>query len=179
MKYYKNKTFKIIFKKLVFVGGLIGFFVGTSFDLFAFIKSGTCDPYYASLKSNKVNSHRGPGKEYKIVFEYVQKGTPIMIIAKYDHWRKIKDPNGDESWIHKSLLSPKRFVITISENPSKLMSQSNEAGELVAFIKKDVVMELISTRGNWCKVELSNSERKYMGWIKKESVFGVFENETN
>lgn len=144
---------------------------------FAFIKSGTCDPYYASIRSNKANSHRGPGTEYKISFEYIQKGTPVMIIAKYDHWRKIKDPFGSESWIHKSLLSQKRFVITVSNTPTKLMEESNDNSNLIAFVKKNVIMELVAARGNWCNVKIYNGGEKFRGWIKKSEVFGVFENE--
>ncbi len=181
MKYKKlfrhilqDSVLKYCFNSFITISFLFIF----SCDLLAFIKSGVCDPYYASLKSDKVNSHKGPGKEYKICFEYIKKGIPVMIIAKYDHWRKIKDPSGDESWIHKSLLSPKRFVITISENPAKLISESNDSGNLIAFVKKNVVMELMSIRGNWCRIELYSKDKKYMGWMKKENIFGVFENET-
>ncbi len=146
-------------------------------ETFAFIKSGICDPYYASIKSNKANSHRGPGKEYKISFEYIQKGMPVMIIAKYDHWRKIKDPFGSESWIHKSLLSSKRFVMTTNNTSAKLMSDSNDNSNLIALIKKNVIMELIAVRGKWCEVKIYSGGEKYRGWIKKSDVFGVFDNE--
>lgn len=148
-------------------------------DLNAYVKSGRCDPYYVSIKSNRVNSHRGPGKEYKISYEYIQKGTPVMVIAKYDHWRKVRDPIGDESWIHKSMLSSKRFVIVISEKPTKLMQKSNETSPTVAFVKKNVVLELISVRGNWCNVVFCGDTKKYSGWINKSAVFGVFESETS
>ena len=147
-----------------------------SANLDAYIKSGTCDPYYASIKSNEANSHRGPGKEYKISFKYIQKGTPVMIIAKYDHWRKIRDALGDESWIHKNMLSPKRFVIIVNDK-ARLMSQTNNASKTIAYVKKNVVMELVSVRGKWCNVVSHGNNGKYTGWIKKSDVFGVFENE--
>ena len=54
------------FKKLALVATA---FLIYSNDLNAYIKSGRCEPYYASIKSNRVNSHRGPGKEYKISYE--------------------------------------------------------------------------------------------------------------
>ena len=149
-----------------------------SANLNAYIKSGRSEPYYASIKSNRVNSHRGPGKEYKISYEYIQKGTPVMVIAKYDHWRKVKDPVGDESWIHKSMLSPKRFVIVMSKNPTELRQKSNETSKIIAYVKKNVVLELATVRGNWCNVIFRGNTGKYSGWIKKSDVFGVFENET-
>lgn len=163
------------FRTLAF---LVATFLVSSGDLNAYIKSGLCDPYYASIKSSRVNSHRGPGNEYKISYEYIQRGTPVMVIAKYDHWRKVKDPLGDESWIHKSMLSSKRFVMVMSEKPTKLVQKSNEASDIVAYVSKNVVLELISVRGNWCNVIFRGNAEKYSGWINKSDVFGVFENET-
>ena len=165
-------------KRLNEIAFLLLLTLSCSDGLDAHIKSCRCKPYYASIKSNRVNSHRGPGKEYKISFEYVQKGTPVMIVAKYDHWRKVVDPDGDESWIHKSMLSPKRFVIVICENPTKLMQKSNETSDVVAYVRKNVVLELATVRGNWCNVVFRGNTGKYSGWIKKSDVFGVFENET-
>ena len=57
------------FKKLAFFAAI---FLLYSNDVNACIKSYRCEPYYASIKSNRVNSHRGPGKEYKISYEYIQ-----------------------------------------------------------------------------------------------------------
>lgn len=154
---------------------LFAFFIFAT-DLLAYIKSGACEPYYASIKSNEANSHRGPGKEYKISYKYIQKGTPVMIIAKYDHWRKIKDSDGDESWIHKNMLSSKRFVI-VTNSTARLMDQTNNASKITAYIKKNVILELIAVRGKWCNVSFRGNIGKFSGWIKKSDVFGVFENE--
>ena len=142
------------------------------------INSGICQHYYASIKANKANSHVGPGKDYKISCEYIVRGVPVVIIAKYDHWRKIQDPTGAVSWIHKSLLSPKRFVITIGDGVCQIRENSNDSANVIADVKKNVVMNLLSVRGNWCKVETTYLGKKYIGWIKKTSVFGVFNNET-
>jgi SH3-like domain-containing protein len=135
------------------------------------IKSGTCVPYYVSLKSNKINAHVGPGKDYKIKYVYIQKGLPVAVVAKYDTWRKIKDPDGEEGWMHKSLLSTKRFVI--SNREALLMSHSNDSSHVVAKITKNVVMELKAVRGNWIKVSISHSDEKFEGWVKNENVFGI------
>ncbi len=143
------------------------------------IKSGYCKPYYASIKSNRVNSHIGPGKDYRVVCTYIQAGTPVLITAKYDHWRKIKDPAGDECWIHKSLLSPKRHVIIKAKDVVPLTADTRESSKSIAFIKTNVVLELVTVRGNWCKVSVKYLNKKYSGWIKKNTVFGVFDNETS
>jgi SH3-like domain-containing protein len=105
-------------------------------------------------------------------------GTPVVVIAKYDHWRKIRDASGYESWIHKSHLSTKRFVMTVGDEAAPIFENFNDSSRIVAYAKKNVVMKLVTIRGNWCKVETQYDGIKYSGWISKCSVFGVFDNET-
>lgn len=156
--------------------GLI-FFVIFSGSSSCAIKSCLCSPYFASIKSNRVNAHVGPGKNYKITCEYIASGVPVVITAKYDHWRRIKDPDGVECWIHKSMLSPKRFVISISKTPIPLKEKTNDGSKVIAKIKQNVIMRLLSVRGNWCEVEAIYKNKKYKGWIQKNTVFGVSNNE--
>jgi SH3-like domain-containing protein len=147
--------------------------------LYGKVVSAKCNPYYASIKSNKVRAHVGPGQNYKLVCEYISKGLPVMITAKYDHWRRVVDPDGTESWVHKSLLSSKRRVISRCGKYCELRKDSNDNSPLIAYIKKNVIMELVIVRGNWCKIEANFRDDKYVGWIKKENLFGVLDNETS
>jgi SH3-like domain-containing protein len=146
-------------------------------DSVATIKSGKCEPYYVSIKSGKVNAHVGPGKIYKVVYEYTQKYLPVKVIAQYDNWRKVKDPDGDEVWIHKSLLSTKRFIIT-RESITQLMADTKETSTTIAKIKRNFVMELLTVRGNWCKASFWWHGKKFTGWVRKSDVFGVLAEET-
>jgi SH3-like domain-containing protein len=146
---------------------------------FAAISSGICDPYYATIKNEQTPSYVGPGKNYKVACVYTIAWTPVIVIAKYDHWRKIRDASGYESWIHKSQLSTKRFVITISDEAMPIFDNFNDSSRVIAYVKKNVVMKLVTVRGNWCKIEVQYDGVKYSGWINKCGVFGIFDNETN
>ena len=139
------------------------------------IQSGACDPYFASIKVSELNLHVGPGKNYKIICKYITKCLPVLVTAKYDHWRRIKDPEGTIGWVHKSQLSNKRYVIALKT--CNLVSDSNESAKLVAKIKKNVIMQLHGNRGNWCKISVKLKYRKLQGWVKKIDVFGVFNDE--
>jgi SH3-like domain-containing protein len=142
------------------------------------ISSKFCDPYCATIKQSRTPIYVGPGKNYKILCLYTVSKVPVIVFAKYDHWRKIKDPEGTLGWIHKSKLSPQRFVMMINKNTVNLFKSSNSSSRVIAHIKKNVVMKLLSIRGNWCKVETSYNGAKYIGWINKKNIFGVFDNET-
>lgn len=138
----------------------------------AVLSSGLCEPYYVSIKS-VVNAHVGPGKNYKISWKYVVKGLPVVVVAKYDHWRMILDPQGDKTWIHKNFLSRKRYVICAQNSPAQLVNNVFGNPVVVAIVKKNVVMALLDVREGFCFVEVIYAGKKYRGWIKKSSVFGA------
>ena len=68
------------------------------------IKSEACEPYFVSLKVSKANSHVGPGINYKNANTYQIRWTPLLVIAIYDTWRKIKDIDGSIGWLKQSQL---------------------------------------------------------------------------
>ena len=54
-------------------------------------------------KSETCNIREGPGTSSKIVFT-VGKGIPFKIIEKKENWIHIQHADGDQGWIHKSLV---------------------------------------------------------------------------
>ena len=73
-------------------------------------ESGLALPRMVSLRSNLINARSGPGARYPIEWVYMQKGAPVEIVAEFELWRKIKDWQGSESWVHKSMLSGRRSI---------------------------------------------------------------------
>ena len=65
-------------------------------------------PRYVSLASDQVYVRAGPGSRYPIQWEFRKKGLPVEIVLEFDTWRKIKDYEGQEGWVHQSLLSGRR-----------------------------------------------------------------------
>ena len=67
--------------------------------------SGYPVPRYVSLKVDPVNGRQGPSVKHRVLWQYQQRGTPFVIVAEMDIWRKIRDQNGDESWVRTQALS--------------------------------------------------------------------------
>jgi SH3-like domain-containing protein len=110
--------------------------------------------------------------EYKILVKYIVKGIPVLITAKYDHWRKIRDIDGTEGWIHKNFLSKERYVMV--KNSQAIMYRSpNIKSEHIASLKKNVIVRLISVKEKWCNVVLKYKDNIYTGWILNDFVFGA------
>jgi SH3-like domain-containing protein len=54
-------------------------------------------------KKNNCNIRTGPGTKYKIIFT-VEKGIPFRVLKRQGVWIKIKHADGDQGWIHNTLL---------------------------------------------------------------------------
>lgn len=129
-------------------------------------------PRFVSLGSNEINVRVGPGIRYPIRFVLKKKGLPVEITKEFDVWRKVQTYNGDEGWVHKSLLSGRRKVIikdytrTVYRRP-KLLSSA------VVKLKAGVIARLFTCEGVWCKIEASGFE----GWIERNAIWGVYPTE--
>ena len=55
----------------------------------------------------------GPGVRYPIDWVFHRRALPIEIVAEFGTWRKIRDEQGAEGWVHRSMLSGKRTALTI------------------------------------------------------------------
>ena len=167
-----------------------GFFIMFVFRLFIsflfFIKiiSVTCAessalplPRFVSLRSNLVNIHVGPGNHYPVEWQYVRQNMPVEVIAEFDTWRQIRDWQGTEGWVHKSLLSGKRHVWVLHKI-RKLYKDPAEKSKIVAQVEPGVVANVLECQGAWCRIEIKSNGQKYKGWMKRHGVWGVYPNET-
>ena len=45
---------------------------------------------FVSLKSSKINMRVGPGDEFPISWVFLRAGLPMMLIAEFQQWRKVR-----------------------------------------------------------------------------------------
>lgn len=138
-------------------------------------ESGLTLPRFASLRSNHINARSGPGSRYPIEWVYMQKMAPVQIIAEFELWRKIKDWQGSESWVHKSMLSGKRSVKVITPGENNIYDKADYQSEIIAKVEDEVVGEVIKCPAgkSFCLIKFETIE----GWMPKNNLFGVFSDE--
>ena len=73
--------------------------------------SGLPVPRFVSLKSGTVNMRVGPGREYRVEWQFTRAGTPVEIIAEFDNWRRVRDADGTEGWVYGALLTGRRTAV--------------------------------------------------------------------
>ena len=132
--------------------------------------AGAEKPRFLSLRAAKTNVRFGPGRRYPIAWVFVRRGLPVRIVGRFETWRRIRDWEGSEGWIHQSLLSGRRSVIVL-DGPAGLRRKPSAAARLVARVERRAVGRLLRCDGAWCSVEFSGRN----GWIRKKAVWGVSE----
>lgn len=130
-------------------------------------------PRFVTLATDEVNVRTGPGTRYPIRFVIRRGGMPVEIVKEHEIWRKIRDVDGDEGWVHKAMLSGRRAVIILGQVQPLLKKPTDEAPP-VAKLEPGVIAELESCTPQWCDLKTSS----YEGWIKKSSLWGVYAHET-
>lgn len=134
--------------------------------------SGLPLPRFASLKSDEVNVRTGPGTRYPVDWVFKRKGMPVEIVAEYENWRKIRDWQGASGWVYQGLLSGKRGFIVPSKTASLYKTPATSA-EIVAKLEPEVMGEIRSCTGDWCRVRLSAAS----GWLERNEIWGVYRSE--
>lgn len=138
-------------------------------------ESGLQLPRMVSLRSNTINGRSGPDTKYPIEWVYKQKGAPVEIINEFGLWRKIKDWEGSESWVHKSMLTGRRFVRVMTPGENNIYNEDDYQSKVIAKVEDGVIGEIKKCRkGNaFCLIQFGTVE----GWVPKNILFGVYEDE--
>lgn len=135
--------------------------------------SGLTIPRFVTLRASEVNLRAGPNVNYPIVWVFQRKEMPVEIIAEYDTWRRIRDWQGAEGWVHQSMLAGRRGVV-VTGAARTLRRDPDAAAQPVAQAKPGVMGALLKCVGLWCQLDLKG----WRGWMKRDEFWGVYPNET-
>lgn len=135
--------------------------------------SGLPLPRFVSLAAEKVNARTGPGARYPIAWQYQRRGLPVEVVAEYEYWRRIRDHDGTETWVHKNLTSGKRYAVI-------------EGGVRALYRKPDIDADVLLTAESgvqarlrkcpdamWCQVEIAGTR----GWMPRGWLWGLYPGE--
>lgn len=129
-------------------------------------------PRFVSFNSSKVNVRAGPGMRYPIKWVFQRQYLPAQIIAESSTWRKVRDFEGVEGWVHQRMLSGRRRAIVVGEI-RHLKKEPLSTSRTVALLEPRVVLRLEECRGQWCSVEVQS----HSGWINRQHIWGTDDND--
>ena len=130
-------------------------------------------PRFVSLHADKVNLRTGPGERYPVEWILIRKDLPVEIVAEFEHWRRIRDYQGTEGWVHERMLEGKRDIVVTGATRA-LRRQPVTNAPVVARAEPGVVARLLECQGPWCRIDAGEAA----GWLRRDEVWGVFPDET-
>lgn len=131
--------------------------------------SGKPVPRFESLKYAAVHGRTGPSFEYPIAWRYERRGLPVMVIKESHDWRMVRDPSGDEVWMHARTLGGDPSVMIYGDDNAMLLRSADDDARVVAQVEPGAVAQLIGCEGSYCEVYLNHRR----GWVAKSNLWGA------
>ncbi len=136
-------------------------------------RDSTALPRYSSLRADEVNLRTGPGVRYPVEWVIRRRNLPVEVVAEFETWRRIRDIEGTEGWVHQSMLSTRRTALVVGEVRT-LLARPDPQAPAVAKVEPGVVAALSECRDQWCRLDANG----YRGWLPRNQFWGVYPGES-
>lgn len=138
--------------------------------------SGLPVPRFVSLRAEQVNMRTGPGDTHPVAWVYARRDLPVEITAEHKNWRRIRDREGAEGWVHQSLLSGRRTAM-VAEARQPMRADPSEQAAVVALVDPGVVVRLVKCPKATAYCRVHTGESGYEGWLRRVALWGLYPNE--
>lgn len=130
-------------------------------------------PRFVTLRAPEANMRTGPDTKFPSKWVYQRPGLPLEVIAEHHHWRRVRDIQGNDGWMHKRMLSGRRAVMLTG--PSVLYDSPGGDARPLARVDPLVVLTVLKcpAASAWCQVVVGN----YRGWAERSRMWGIYPNE--
>lgn len=138
--------------------------------------SGLPVPRFVSLKSDRVNVRRGPGRDHEVLWIFVRAGLPVEVVQEFENWRRIRDSEGTEGWVFHSLLSGRRSALVAPWEKVETLAtyeKADTASKITAFLEPGVLADVHECANKWCRIGSDG----WSGWIEQTKLWGVYPDE--
>jgi SH3-like domain-containing protein len=95
------------------------------------------------------------------------------VLRRYENWRLIQDPDGDQGWMLATLLSDRRTAIVKPGDPRPIHSDPNEGSRVKYRAEHGVVGRISKCDGSWCRIQIGRRD----GYIREVDIWGVGDHE--
>lgn len=143
-------------------------------NLLALIFLTACSTAYAesgmkSVTRENVNVRKGPGQNHEIFYK-APLGYPLKIERTQGDWAYGKDWEGDQGWIHRSLLGNLKTVVILGSivnlrqgpDVNQPISEKTERGK---------IYKVMESKKGWYKLAYFDGN-EFAGWVRGDLVWG-------
>jgi SH3-like domain-containing protein len=128
--------------------------------LVIFLTAGTAFAERLAVSVPKANIRSGPGNQYEVIWN-CEKYYPVQVLKKNGDWYRFKDFEGDEGWVHNSIVDNTRTVITKNEK-CNIRSGPGTQFDIVFTVERGVPFKVIEKKGQWLQIQHADGDK---GWV--------------
>ena len=100
----------------------------------------------------------------------------MEVIAEFQTWRKVRDHQGTQGWVHQTMLSGNRTGIVLGRIRS-LRAKPESASRALARMEPDVIIDLLECPSGeatgWCLIRAAGID----GWLRRVELWGIRKDE--
>lgn len=122
---------------------------------------------YLSISSRKANVRQGPGGGKPVVWQ-AWRLTPFLVLDWIGDWAKVRDYEGDDGWIHGSLLADVPTVIVTAKDAA-VRGGPGAGYRGLWTLEEGYTLKVLAVDGVWLKVTDDDEVR---GWVLRRLVWG-------
>ncbi len=125
-------------------------------------------PRFVAVKTGKVNVRTGPGARYPVKWVLRRRYLPLLVIAEFETWRRVRDWEGATGWVHQATLTGRRWMM-VTKRRRVLRRRPAADAPAVAYLEPKVIGRLLACRKGWCRVQV----KSYRGWLPRKEFWGA------
>lgn len=136
--------------------------------VFGALSSGIAAAEFRSVAEPAAVLYDAPsGKARKLYV--VSQGYPVEIVVVVEGWSKVRDVNGELTWVESKLLSDKRTVM-VRTPLAQVRAAADDNAPVVFQAQQHVLLDLLEVAGGWLRVRHSDGES---GYVRVAQVWGA------
>ena len=125
-------------------------------------------PYWMSIDEEEARMRTGPGKDYPVKWVYKRNKLPVKVVAVFETWRKVEDPDGDQGWMYIGLLSPARTALVTGSGVASMRDTPEPTARIAWRVEPGVVGRVDDCQKSWCRLDVAGRS----GYIEAERLWG-------
>lgn len=144
--------------------------------------SGVQATRFASLKSDRVQLHHGPGTEFPVAWVFRRAGMPVEITRENEAWSQVRASDGTTGWVWTTALSRRRTVLVLphlmkpgqdQQETVPMRDDDRESAATIANIEAGVLASVIDCNGRWCRISVGT----FRGYVEQAKLWGTHQGE--
>ena len=124
---------------------------------------------FRSVAENAAVLYDAPSAKAKKLY-IVSSGYPVEIVVMVEGWAKVRDANGDLTWIESKLLTDRRTVM-IRVPQAQVRQSADDNAPVVFQAQQHVILDLLEVASaGWLRVRHRDGQT---GFIKASQIWGA------